>query len=54
MPDAVIRFDGTNRRGESHVDPECRSPGHEYLHFTFSQAVRDIQALVDRPLRTTG
>ena len=43
-PLAVIRFDGTNRRGESHVDPECRAPGHEYLHFTFSQAVRDIQA----------
>ncbi len=43
-PLVVVRFDGTNRRGESHVDAECRAPGDEYLHFTFSQAVRDIQA----------
>jgi ubiquinone/menaquinone biosynthesis C-methylase UbiE len=46
-PLVVVRFDGANRRGESHVDPECRAPGDEYLHFTFSQAVRDIHATLD-------
>ena len=45
-PIRVIRFDGTNRRGESYVDPECRGPGDEYLRFTFSQAARDISATV--------
>jgi SAM-dependent methyltransferase/pimeloyl-ACP methyl ester carboxylesterase len=43
-PIRVIRFDGTNRRGESYIDPECRGSGDEYLHFTFSQAARDISA----------
>jgi ubiquinone/menaquinone biosynthesis C-methylase UbiE len=43
-PIRVLRFDGTNRRGESHIDPECRSSGDEYLHFKFSQAARDISA----------
>jgi ubiquinone/menaquinone biosynthesis C-methylase UbiE/pimeloyl-ACP methyl ester carboxylesterase len=43
-PIRVVRFDGTNRRGESHIDPECLSAGDEYLHFTFSQAARDISA----------
>jgi SAM-dependent methyltransferase len=46
-PLVVVRFDGTNRRGESYLDPECRAPGEEYLHFTFSQAVRDLQATLD-------
>jgi ubiquinone/menaquinone biosynthesis C-methylase UbiE/pimeloyl-ACP methyl ester carboxylesterase len=45
-PVTVIRFDGTHRRGESHLDPECRPTGEEYLHFTFSQAVRDIESTV--------
>lgn len=45
-PVVVVRFDGTNRRGESHIDPECCAPGDEYLHFTFSQAARDITATV--------
>lgn len=47
QPLAVVRFDGTNRRGESHIDPEYRAPGDEYLGFTFSQAARDIEATCD-------
>jgi len=46
-PIFVIRFDGTNRRGESHIDFEFQSPGNEYLGFTFSQATRDIEATLD-------
>ncbi len=59
-PLTVLRFDGTNRRGESYIDPGCRAPGNEYLRFTFSQAVADIQSSYDylqrvseiRPSRT--
>jgi len=47
QPIIVIRFDGTNRRGESYIDPDCRTPGEEYLHFKFSQAARDIWATID-------
>ena len=47
QPLTVLRFDGTQRRGESYVDPECRSAGDENLHFTYSQAARDIHASVD-------
>lgn len=43
---AVVRFDGTNRRGESWVSPEFRSQGNEYLGFRFSQAVDDIHSTV--------
>ena len=50
QPVRVVRFDGTHRRGESHVDPELRTPGEEYLHFTFSQAVREWPELVRRYL----
>src|SRR5262249_576296 len=32
---------------ESYIDRECRAPGNEYLHFTFSQAAQDISATVD-------
>ncbi len=46
-PLTVLRFDGTNRRGESHVDPQHSSPGDEYLGFRFSQAVDDIVATLD-------
>lgn len=46
LPITVLRFDGTNRRGESYIDPECTSPGDEYLHFRFSQAVQDIKAAI--------
>ena len=46
-PLVVVRFDGTNRRGESSIDRENRAPGREYLAFTFSQAVRDITATFD-------
>lgn len=47
QPVTVIRFDGTHRRGESYIDPAYRESGREYLQFTFSQAVRDIEATVD-------
>lgn len=40
----VLRYDGTQRRGESHVDSECRAPGDESLHFTYSQAAEDLRA----------
>ena len=46
-PVAVLRFDGTNRRGESFIDPECRAPGDEYLHFRFSRGVDDLRASLD-------
>lgn len=48
----VLRFDGTNRRGESYVDPRFRSQGEEYLGFRFSQAVKDIQSGVEFLART--
>lgn len=41
---AVLRFDGTNRRGESFIEPDARHPGDEYLRFRFSRAVADIRA----------
>ncbi len=47
LPLTVIRFDGTNRRGESYIDWSNRQPGREYLGFRFSQAVKDIEATVD-------
>lgn len=43
----VLRFDGTNRRGESYIDEECRGAGNEYLRFRFSRAVEDITASVE-------
>lgn len=43
-PLTVLRFDGTQRRGESYVDPDNRRPGDESISFTFSQAVRDVHA----------
>ncbi len=46
-PITVLRFDGTNRRGESFIDLECRSPGDEYLHYRFSRAVEDLRASLD-------
>jgi len=46
-PIAVLRFDGTNRRGESYIDDANRRPGDEYLGFRFSRAVDDIVASVD-------
>jgi len=45
-PIIVLRFDGTNRRGESFIDPQFDNPGEQYLGFTFSQASRDIAAAV--------
>lgn len=44
---SVLRFDGTRRRGESYNHPDCLLPGREYLHFTVSEAVRDIHAILD-------
>jgi len=46
-PIVILRFDGTNRRGESYIDPGNRAPGDEYLGFTFSQASDDIVAALD-------
>ncbi len=46
-PLVVLRFDGTNRRGESYIDPHHRGAGDEYLGFRFSQAVADIEATLD-------
>lgn len=46
-PLVVVRFDGTNRRGESFVEPANRSSGLECLGFRFSQAVTDIRATLD-------
>jgi ubiquinone/menaquinone biosynthesis C-methylase UbiE len=40
----VLRFDGTQRRGESYVDPSCRAAGDENLHFTYTQAAEDLKA----------
>jgi len=48
----VIRFDGIRRRGESYNDPDCRHPGQENLHYTFSQGVEDILATRDFLART--
>jgi len=41
---AVLRFDGTRRRGESFKDPGCEKSGLEHLTFTFSHAADDIIA----------
>jgi ubiquinone/menaquinone biosynthesis C-methylase UbiE len=46
-PIQVLRYDGTNRRGESYIDADCRSPGSEYLHFRFSQAASDVSSAID-------
>lgn len=43
-PLTVLRFDGTQRRGESHIDPGCRAAGDENLRFTYSQAAQDLEA----------
>jgi len=47
LPISVLRLDGIRRRGESYNDPECRAPGRECHHMTFSQGVADIQAAFD-------
>lgn len=46
-PISVLRYDGTNRRGESYIAPECREPGDEYLRYRFSQGVEDVRASLD-------
>ena len=51
-PVTVLRFDGTNRRGESFIAPRYRRSGDEYLGFRFSQAVQDIHASVDFLIRS--
>ena len=61
QPVVVLRFDGIRRRGESHNEVGCDAPGKEHHCFTFSQGVRDIQAVLDflarsdafRPATTT-
>jgi len=47
QPLSVIRFDGIRKRGESHREPECNSPGKHHHRFTFSQGIRDIQSTLD-------
>jgi ubiquinone/menaquinone biosynthesis C-methylase UbiE/pimeloyl-ACP methyl ester carboxylesterase len=47
QPVIVVRFDGIRRRGESHNDPECLQAGREYLHYTGSQAVKDVRSTID-------
>jgi ubiquinone/menaquinone biosynthesis C-methylase UbiE/dienelactone hydrolase len=46
-PIVVLRFDGVRKRGESHRDPECITPGTEHHRFTFSQGVADIATTLD-------
>jgi ubiquinone/menaquinone biosynthesis C-methylase UbiE/pimeloyl-ACP methyl ester carboxylesterase len=46
-PVVVVRYDGIRKRGESFNEPDCRFPGREHHHFTFSQGVRDIQTTLD-------
>ncbi len=46
-PLTVVRFDGTYRRGESHVPEDLRERGREAERFTFSHGVRDIIATQD-------
>ena len=43
----VVRFDGIRNIGESYKDPDCREPGREALRSSLSQAVDDIQAVLD-------
>lgn len=45
-PVVVVRFDGIRRRGESYNDPECREPGMENLHYTFTQGANDILTIL--------
>jgi pimeloyl-ACP methyl ester carboxylesterase len=47
VPVTVLRYDGIRRRGESHNDPECRIPGYENLHYTFSQGAEDVRTTLD-------
>lgn len=47
QPVVVLRFDGTRRRGESYLDPDCLAAGREYHRFIFSQAVEDTLTAVD-------
>lgn len=51
---AVLRYDGTNRAGESYIDPECRSPGREYLRFRFSRGAQDLIAALRYLRSRTG
>lgn len=41
---SVLRYDGTNRRGESYRLPENDRPGCEHLGFTFTGAAADLRA----------
>ncbi len=45
-PVAVLRFDGTRRRGESYRPKRCEAEGSEHLEFTFSQAAEDTKAAI--------
>jgi len=51
---AVLRFDGTRRRGESFKDAGCERIGLEHLTFTFSHAVDDIIAAANYVTSPSG
>jgi ubiquinone/menaquinone biosynthesis C-methylase UbiE/dienelactone hydrolase len=46
QPVAVLRFDFTHSKGESHIAEPNRSPGRECLGFTLSSALDDLRAAV--------
>ena len=50
---AVLRYDDVRSVGESHNDPGCTGEGLQALHYTFSQAGRDMDAAI-RFLRRTA
>lgn len=43
----VLRFDGIRNIGESYKDPDCREPGREAMRSSLSQAVDDINTVVE-------
>ena len=43
----VLRFDGIRNLGESYKDPDCREPGRQGMRSSLSQAVEDIQTVID-------
>ena len=47
LPVTVVRFDGAHRAGVGHREPDAQARGRENLHYTFSQGVRDLGAVLD-------
>jgi ubiquinone/menaquinone biosynthesis C-methylase UbiE/dienelactone hydrolase len=46
QPVAVLRFDFTHSKGESHIPEANRAPGRECLDFTLSSALDDLRAAI--------